>query len=261
MNDASGVAVLVLIGGGLLSFPNIPVGALLLAPPAALERTVDDEHTEVGPNVLPTQSEHFARAKAGGSGAVTQPLAFDAPRDEIPQVLALPRDIDSSAYHRYRVSGIAATVDGQKAALAPATSAGRIVIRIGGVQPDFGEAGQKAVGRERQGIAGFICQDLQPGQGMRCRHIHGSYAGATQAGQMRPTAQSLAKVGGQSAHIGALAAANLEGESVAGLEFVAGGQLQFTGAGPGRRGVPRGARSRRGALCRTSRGWSIRKRR
>ena len=76
-------------------------------------------------------AEVVARVQADGSVAVTQTLTFDAPRDEITQVLALHRDIDSSAYHRYRVSGIAATVDGQKADLATATSAGRIEIRIG----------------------------------------------------------------------------------------------------------------------------------
>ncbi|MHA6524023.1 DUF2207 family protein [Tessaracoccus sp. G1721] len=82
-------------------------------------------------------AEVVARVQEDGSVRVTQTLTFDAPRDEITQVLALHRDIDASSYHRFRITDVAATVDGQSADLATATTETHVEVRVGvdGVGP------------------------------------------------------------------------------------------------------------------------------
>ncbi|HSO68756.1 MAG TPA: hypothetical protein VLQ67_03870 [Arachnia sp.] len=75
--------------------------------------------------------------RADGTLRVTQTLTFDAPVDELTQVLALTRSIDSSHFHRYRISNIAATVAGEAVDLATTTNATQVEIRmaVDGVGP------------------------------------------------------------------------------------------------------------------------------
>ena len=67
---------------------------------------------------------------ADGTLRVTQTLTFDAPLDELTQVLALTRSIDSSHFHRYRISNISATVAGEAVDLATTTTATQVEIRM-----------------------------------------------------------------------------------------------------------------------------------
>lgn len=82
-------------------------------------------------------AEVIARVQEDGSVRVTQTLTFDEPQGDLTQVLTLHRDIDASSYHRFRITDIAATVDGQPADLATESTATHIEVTVGveGVGP------------------------------------------------------------------------------------------------------------------------------